>query len=73
VIYERPFNATLPTYHRLDVSVERPFQLGPATLTAQAGLINAYDRANLFYYDAFTLQRVDQLPLLPSFGLKLAY
>ena len=73
VIYERPFNATLPTYHRLDIAVEREFDLGPAELTVHAGLINAYDRANLFYYDAFTLRRVDQLPLLPSFGLKLAY
>ena len=73
VIYERPFNAVLPTYHRLDVSVARTFRIGPAVLTAQAGLVNAYDRANLFYYDAFTLRRVDQLPLLPSFGLKLAF
>lgn len=73
VIYERPFNATLPTYHRLDLAVERPFDLGPAKLTLHAGLINAYDRANVFYYDAFTLRRVDQLPLLPSFGLNLAY
>ncbi|MEP0548062.1 MAG: TonB-dependent receptor [Rhodothermales bacterium] len=73
VIYERPFNAVLPAYHRLDLSVERTFDVGAAELTLQAGLVNAYDRANLFYYDAFTLRRVDQLPLLPSFGLQLAF
>lgn len=73
VIYERPYNAELPTYHRLDISVERLFDLGAASVTAQAGLINAYDRSNLFYYDVFTLRRVDQLPLIPSFGLKVAF
>lgn len=71
VIYERPFNSLLPDYHRLDLSVERLFHLGPAQLTAQVGAINAYDRRNLFAYDIFTLDRVDQLPLIPTFGLKL--
>ena len=74
VIYERPFGGRLPTVHRLDVSVDRTFALSAGVdLTAQAALINAYDRRNLFYYDTFTLRRVDQLPLLPSFGLKLAF
>ncbi len=72
VIYERPFNGLLPDYHRLDISVDRAFDLGPATLTAQAGLINAYDRKNLFAFDIFTLRRVDQLPIIPTFGLKLS-
>ena len=71
VIYERPFEGLLPTYHRLDVSVERTFSLGRADLVVQASMINAYDRRNLFYLDVFTLRRVDQLPLIPSFGLKL--
>ncbi|MEM1041333.1 MAG: TonB-dependent receptor [Bacteroidota bacterium] len=71
VIYEQPFNAVLPAYHRLDLSVERRFDLRAADLTVHAGLVNAYDRANLFYYDVFTLRRADQLPLLPSFGLRL--
>ncbi|MEP0548931.1 MAG: TonB-dependent receptor [Rhodothermales bacterium] len=73
VVYDRPFNAELPTYHRLDVSVERTFELNRLSLTAQAGLINAYDRRNLFAYDVFTLQRVDQLPVVPTFGLKAAF
>ena len=71
VIYERPFNGTLPTYHRLDLSVERTFPLGRGEATFQGSLINAYDRANIFYLDVFTLQRADQLPLIPSFGLKV--
>ena len=73
VIYERPFNARLPTYHRLDFSVERAFHLRRATLSAQFSLINVYDRRNIFFFDVFTLRRADQLPLFPSFGLKLAF
>ena len=74
VIYERPFNGRLPTTHRLDVSVDRTFALtDDLDLTAQASVINAYDRRNLFYYDTFTLRRVDQLPIVPTFGLKIAY
>ncbi len=72
VIYARPFNALLPTYHRLDVSLARDFDLGRVTGTAQVGLINAYDRSNLFAYDVFTFDRVDQLPIVPTFGLKAA-
>ncbi|MAQ95502.1 hypothetical protein B1759_04700 [Rubrivirga sp. SAORIC476] len=73
VIYERPYNGRLPTFHRLDLSADRTFTLRSGLdLTAQLALINAYDRANVFYYDTFTLQRVDQLPLIPSFGLKIA-
>lgn len=72
VLYERPFNALLPSYHRLDVTVERVVPLGrAAALTVQAGLLNAYDRANLFAYDIFTLRRVDQLPVVPTLGLRL--
>jgi hypothetical protein len=73
VLYERPFNGLLPDYHRLDVAVERLFDLGAATLTAQAGVINGYDRRNLFAFDLFTLRRVDQLPFIPTFGLKVAF
>lgn len=71
VLYERPYNAVLPTYHRLDVSIERTFTLGRATATAQASAINVYDRRNLYYLDVFTLERADQLPFVPSLGLKV--
>ncbi len=71
VIYERPFNGLLPTYHRLDLSIERTFRFGRGSATVQGSLINAYDRANIFYLDVFTLQSAHQLPLIPSFGLKI--
>ena len=74
VIYGRPFNGILPTYHRLDASVERTFTLGAhLELTAQASVINVYDRDNVFYFDTFTLHRVDQLPRIPSLGLEVHF
>ena len=73
VIYEAPFNDVLPPYHRLDVSLARRFSLQAVDLTVQASVINAYDRRNIFYMDTFTFQRVDQLPLVPSLGLQVAF
>lgn len=73
VIYERPYNAVLPAYHRLDLSVSRSFSVGAADITVQGSVINAYDRRNIFYMDMFTFQRVDQLPIVPSLGVKVAF
>jgi hypothetical protein len=65
LLLDKPFNDRLPVMHRLDLSVQRPFDLPIGRLTAQVGVINAYDRRNMFYYDLFTGRRVDQLPLAP--------
>lgn len=74
VIYTEPYQGRLPTYHRLDVSLEREVNFTTHTkATFQAGLINGYDRVNLFYIDLFTLRRLNQLPLIPSFGVKLEF
>ncbi len=74
VLYDRPYKARIPDYHRLDVSVARTFdfQRG-STLTLQGGAINVYDRRNLFYFDLFTVRRVDQLPFLPNLSAKLEF
>ncbi len=73
VIYDRPFNAALPTYHRLDISVKRTFRFDGVALTLQGSAINLYDRRNLFYLDLFTARRVDQLPFAPSFGIRVDF
>ena len=73
VIYERPYRGVLPAYHRLDFSIDRTFDVGPAEFTVLASLINLYDRRNLYFLDIFTLNRVDQLPFIPSLGLKVAF
>lgn len=70
---ERLYNAVLPTYHRFDVSVERPFDFGAVDLTLLGSLINVYDRRNIFSVYLFTLRRVDQLPFIPSFGLRVGF
>ncbi len=60
----------LPYYHRLDFSLKYLLQLGRYTsLEAVASVTNAYDRDNIFYFDRFRNQRVDQLPILPSLGV----
>ena len=74
LLYEEPYNARLPSYHRLDVSVTRTFELTDAIgLETEAGAINAYDRANLFYVDIFTQERVDQLPVIPYLSLTVEF
>lgn len=62
----------LPDYHRFDISVKRTFILGDhSEMEINASVTNAYNRANLFYFDRINLERVNQLPLLPSIGLVL--
>ena len=75
VLYESiPYRAQLPAYHRLDITVERTFSLTLGTeMTVQAGLLNAYDRANLFSLDLLTAQRTNQLPVTPIVGLKVGF
>jgi hypothetical protein len=71
LLYRRPYQARLPAYHRLDVSAQRRIPLSETVrLNVKLGAINAYDRRNLFYYDLYTLRRVDQLPLVPYLSLR---
>lgn len=71
-IYERPFGARLPSYHRLDVSLERSFVLtNRLAIDVTAGAINLYDRHNIFYFDTDTLDRVNQSPLFPYVAFSL--
>lgn len=71
LLLDRPYNGRLPPTHRLDLSVRRPVDVGSQQLELQAGVINAYDQTNIFYYDVFANRRVDQLPLTPYVSVKL--
>lgn len=72
LLYDKPYGDRLPVYHRLDVSLERDFKWGEHTgLTAKIGAINVYDRKNLFYYDLYTLRRINQLPLIPYIAIEV--
>lgn len=71
-LFDEPYNARLPDYHRLDVSLDRSFDLSPTTaLETKVGALNVYDRDNIFYYDTNTLSRVNQSPVLPYASLRL--
>ncbi len=71
VIYGRPFGGILPTYHRMDVSVERRVEFDRVALATQLGAINPYGRRNLFALVLFTTERNYQLPIVPNIGLRI--
>ncbi len=71
LLLDKPFTGRLPVVHRLDVSLNRTFYMSFGQIVVQAGVINAYDRRNMFYYDLFTGRRLDQLPLLPYASVTL--
>ncbi|MEX0601289.1 MAG: hypothetical protein WD205_11635, partial [Rhodothermales bacterium] len=71
VIYDEPYKGILPTYHRLDVTVAHTMTVGFAEISLQAGVVNTYNRTNLFALDVFTLDRTDQLPLVPTVGIEV--
>ncbi len=74
ILYGPINEGQLPWYHRLDVSLRKSFVLGKnSTLDATASIVNLYNRANIFYVDRVTYERVDQLPILPSVGVSLTF
>lgn len=74
IIYDDLNGGRLPYYHRLDLTLKREFVLSVnSTLEANVGVTNAYNRANIFYFDRVNFERVNQLPLMPSAGLSLSF
>lgn len=71
VLFDEPYTARLPSYHRLDLWIEKSFKRGRIKGALRAGAVNVYDRDNLFYFDLFTFRRIDQMPVVPSVGMKL--
>ena len=64
----------LPYYHRLDLSIQKTFEISKYVSTEiTASVTNAYDRANIFYFDRIRYNRVDQLPILPSLNVKFNF
>jgi hypothetical protein len=74
IIYAELNGGRLPYYHRLDISLDRKIKLrGKSILEANIGIINVYDRRNLFYFDRVNFRRVNQLPIIPSVGLSYTF
>jgi carboxypeptidase-like protein/TonB-dependent receptor-like protein len=71
IIYSDKRNGgRLPVYHRFDLSLKRTIKFSKySELEAVASVTNLYNRSNIFFVDRITSNRVDQLPILPSFGL----
>ena len=64
----------LPYYHRLDISAQKTFELSEnVNVEAVLSVTNAYNRDNIFYFDRVLFERVDQLPIIPSIGIRLNY
>ena len=74
IIYADLNQGRLPTYHRFDLDAKRKFFFSEHTiLEADLSVTNIYNRANIFYVDILTNDVVNQLPILPSFGLTLSF
>ncbi len=75
ILYAEELNGgRLPYYHRLDISGKRRWVFNNKFLfEAQAGIINLYNRRNVFYFDRVRFATIYQLPLLPSVGLTLKF
>lgn len=75
ILYADELNGgRLPYYHRLDISGKRRWVFNNNyMLEAQAGLINLYNRRNVFYFDRVRFATIYQLPILPSVGLTLKF
>ena len=64
----------LPAYHRLDISVNKKFYFSNNLgMEANFSVTNVYDRPNIFYFDRVRYLRVNQLPVLPSAGVKFFF
>ncbi len=64
----------LSDYSRLDVSVTKTYTFTRHRIfKVIATATNAYDRANVFYFDRINYVRVNQLPIMPSLSLNYAF
>jgi len=69
IVYAGLNQGRLPWYHRMDVSGKRTWKLkNHREFTAILSITNVYNRANIFYFNRVTLQRVNQLPFMPALG-----
>jgi hypothetical protein len=64
----------LPDYHRLDLTLKRTFTFSEnSSLETSISVTNVYDRENIFFVDRVSGERVNQLPILPSFGVLYSF
>ncbi len=72
--YSDLYGGRLPTYHRLDLGVKWKISIGKrGLLELSLSATNIYNRKNIFYYNRATHDRVNQLPILGSFGAVFSF
>lgn len=74
IIYADLNTGRLPVYHRFDVNVKKTWEIGKnIEIICNLGVTNIYNRENIFYIDRVTNERINQLPILPSGGISIAF
>jgi hypothetical protein len=59
-----------PWYHRLDIAIQRTWKFNSGqNIELAISVMNVYNRQNVFYIDRITMQRINQLPFLPTISL----
>ncbi|MCD6345874.1 MAG: TonB-dependent receptor [Bacteroidales bacterium] len=71
IVYGPLNQGRLPYYHRLDLNLKKTFNIGQTSkIEATLSITNVYNRKNIFYFDRVRYERVNQLPFMPTIGLK---
>lgn len=74
ILYADLNQGRLPYYHRLDIALKKEHKLSKnSSFNWNIGVTNAYNRENIFYFNRIKYERVNQLPLMPSFGMSLTF
>ncbi len=74
VLYGDLNTKRLPNYHRVDVSIQKTFEISKyQQLIVSAGATNILNYQNIFYYDRNQNKRVDQLPIMPTISVAYTF
>ncbi len=63
--------ATLPDYHRLDMSLSKKLDLNYFKINMSISAINIYNRKNIYYFEQSTGKRVNMIPFLVTGIIKI--
>ncbi|HEY6077827.1 MAG TPA: TonB-dependent receptor [Polyangiaceae bacterium] len=73
-LYGELYGERNPAFHQLDLRVEKPWTLGPVTLTAYVEIMNVYSAQNQerrrYSYDYSASAGVVGMPFFPNLGLR---
>ena len=74
IAYAELNEGRLSYYHRLDASISKNIKLNKGSnLDMTLSVTNFYNRENIFYFNRVKHERVNQLPLMPSFGVSITF